>query len=78
MSGPSRGLVDRDQLAALQALRRGFGDVQVLEVVEGEDLIEQLRKYPAGTLATVRERSRQDPSPLTGQPALFPTDEASP
>jgi hypothetical protein len=26
--------VDRDQLAALRALRRGFGDVQVLEVVD--------------------------------------------
>ena len=26
--------VDRDQLAALQALRRGLGDVQVLEVID--------------------------------------------
>jgi hypothetical protein len=30
MSAP----VDLDQLAALRALRRGFGDVQVLEVVD--------------------------------------------
>jgi len=28
--------VDLDQLAALRALRRGFGDVQFLEVVESE------------------------------------------
>jgi hypothetical protein len=28
--------VDLDQLAALRALRRGFGDVQILEVVELE------------------------------------------
>jgi hypothetical protein len=28
--------VDVDQLAALRALRRGFGHVQVLEVVEAE------------------------------------------
>ncbi len=33
MSAP----LDRDQLAALRALRRGFGDVQVLEVVEEPD-----------------------------------------
>jgi hypothetical protein len=28
--------VDPDQLAALRALRRGFGDVQVLEVLDGQ------------------------------------------
>jgi hypothetical protein len=28
--------VDVDQLAALRALRRGFGEVQVLEVVEAK------------------------------------------
>jgi hypothetical protein len=36
MSEGSRATVDREQLAALRALRRGFGDVQVLEVVELE------------------------------------------
>ena len=59
MSAP----VDADQLAALRALRRGFGDVQVLEVIEGDDLLGQLRKYPSGTLATLRERSKRDPAP---------------
>jgi hypothetical protein len=64
--------LEPDQLAALRALRRGFGDVQVLEVVEGDDLLEQLRKYPAGTLATLRERSRRDPAPVQAeQAALF-------
>jgi hypothetical protein len=64
--------IDVDQLAALRALRRGFGDVQVLEVVEGDGLLEQLRKYPRGTLAMLRERPRRDPAPgLAGQGELF-------
>jgi hypothetical protein len=70
--------VDLDQLAALRRLRAAFGDVQVLDVVKGEDLLEQLQKYPTGTLATLRGGSKADPPLLAGQPTLFPTDEASP
>lgn len=59
--------VDVDQLAALRALRRGFGDVQVLEVVEGDGLLEQLRKYPRGTLAMLRE-AEAGPCARPGRP----------
>jgi hypothetical protein len=69
MTGP----VDRDQLAALLALRRRFGDVQVLDVAAGEALLEQLRRYPAGTLATLRGGTTTDPSVPADQPTLFPT-----
>jgi hypothetical protein len=53
--------VDLAQLAALRCLRRGFGDVQVLEVVE-----HQPGRDPAPVQATQGELFDEDEAPSDG------------